>query len=120
MNEKKCVLVIPSMHPGRPSYGNSKEASRLFMIAAIVWLATTEALRFSDSRDSKRTICEGILGKVEAKTGPDTDFGRAFNLAKQKFSAALTSIPRAPSAAVQNARAKRMQLLKSYQSAQER
>jgi hypothetical protein len=90
------------------------------MIAAIVWLATTEALRFSDSRDSKRTICEGILGKMKAKTGPDTDFGRAFNLAKQKFSAALTSIPRAPSAAVQNARAKSMQLLKSYQSAQGR
>jgi len=60
--------------------------ARLFsMTTAIAWLAMSEALKRTDSKEPKLTICEQIITAVGQRTGSDIEFGKRFAKTKQDF-----------------------------------
>jgi hypothetical protein len=71
------------MHPGAVQYRNTDEALRDFtMTSAIIWLAMEEEMHLAGSELPKPKLCEIIILRVSARTGPDTKFRKAYQNAK--------------------------------------
>ena len=66
------------------------------MTSAIIWLAMEEVMHLAGSEQPKRKLCESIISRVSAKTGLDSEFGKAYQNAKNRYSSALAAVSRIP------------------------
>jgi hypothetical protein len=86
----ETLIVIPSMHPGRISYGGvvKDKLTRLFVLASgIAWSAATIALQQDQDEPtlSRGKKINNIFEALNAKLGPDTEFGKTLTRAKEEY-----------------------------------
>ena len=82
-----ALIVIPSYHPNAVSYSGA--APDLFVeifhrTMAVAWLAVSTVLSTPFS-GNKREHCRRIIDQMQTKTGPNSAFGRAFDLCKDAW-----------------------------------
>jgi hypothetical protein len=86
----ETLIVIPSMHPGRISYGGvvMDKLTRIFVLASgIAWSAATIALQQDQDEPTlpRGKKINNIFEALNAKLGPDTEFGKTLTRAKEEY-----------------------------------
>ncbi|KIV87790.1 hypothetical protein PV11_03312 [Exophiala sideris] len=88
-DDDNCCVVIPCFHPGsvRQSAVRGEFSVRIIqMTLAVVWLAMDVAYSLAHEGDlSKREICQEVVKRVNAKTGPATEFGKRMQKLKDQY-----------------------------------
>jgi hypothetical protein len=85
-----AVVLVPSLHPGYISRSGvmKEKATRVFVLtSAVAWCAMSAALEISlqATPGNREEYAKKIIAKVDAATGPDTQFGMAIEKARREL-----------------------------------
>jgi hypothetical protein len=85
-----ATVMIPSLHPGFLSRAGivKEKATRVFvMTSAIAWCAMSTALTIARNGlpENREDYSKMIMATVDAMSGPDTTFGKAFASARREY-----------------------------------
>lgn len=96
-DDDRCFIVIPCIHPGSLRYAkDDKHLGRIFAkTLAVAWVAMDVAFDVLQNESNKRKACQQIIARVNAKTGPHTDFGKTFQKVRDDYHAATATFHKA-------------------------